>query len=168
MSPHLSKNLKKSIKKKGVIERKWEKSYFHQTKNKKEKRKKFLAKRVDSLELKQGPPRRNKHRAHHTPILTSPVIIRSSFEVPRSRVLRASSTQRTIFSCVWVGKEMASAVTGGGGGTAQKRRESTVTREGDQLVITPLGAGNEVGRSCVHMTYRGKTILVNLLILVFV
>ncbi|XP_039122853.1 cleavage and polyadenylation specificity factor subunit 3-I [Dioscorea cayenensis subsp. rotundata] len=54
---------------------------------------------------------------------------------------------------------MASAVTGGGGGTAQKRRESTVTREGDQLVITPLGAGNEVGRSCVHMTYRGKTIL---------
>ena len=92
------------------------------------------------------------------------MIIRNSFEVPRSRVLRASSTQSTSFSRVRVSKEMASAVTGGGGGTAQKRRDSTVTREGDQLVITPLGAGNEVGRSCVHMTYRGKTILVNLLI----
>ncbi|KAJ0970945.1 hypothetical protein J5N97_018904 [Dioscorea zingiberensis] len=54
---------------------------------------------------------------------------------------------------------MASVVTGGGGGTASKRRESTVTREGDQLVITPLGAGNEVGRSCVYMTYKGKTVL---------
>ncbi|GAB4848124.1 Cleavage and polyadenylation specificity factor subunit 3-I [Ancistrocladus abbreviatus] len=32
-------------------------------------------------------------------------------------------------------------------------------REGDQLVITPLGAGNEVGRSCVYMSYKGKNIL---------
>ncbi|KAJ4961905.1 hypothetical protein NE237_021815 [Protea cynaroides] len=40
-----------------------------------------------------------------------------------------------------------------------KRRESSVTREGDQLIITPLGAGNEVGRSCVYMSYKGKTVL---------
>lgn len=40
-----------------------------------------------------------------------------------------------------------------------KRRDTSVTREGDQLVITPLGAGNEVGRSCVYMSYKGKTIL---------
>ncbi|XP_077238505.1 cleavage and polyadenylation specificity factor subunit 3-I-like [Tasmannia lanceolata] len=40
-----------------------------------------------------------------------------------------------------------------------KRRDSTVTREGDQLIITPLGAGNEVGRSCVYMSYKGKTVL---------
>lgn len=37
---------------------------------------------------------------------------------------------------------------------------TTATREGDQLVITPLGAGNEVGRSCVHMSFKGKTVLV--------
>ncbi|KAK9144101.1 hypothetical protein Sjap_004004 [Stephania japonica] len=41
-----------------------------------------------------------------------------------------------------------------------KRRDSTVTREvGDQLIITPLGAGNEVGRSCVYMSYKAKTVL---------
>ncbi|XP_043695287.1 cleavage and polyadenylation specificity factor subunit 3-I [Telopea speciosissima] len=40
-----------------------------------------------------------------------------------------------------------------------KRRESSVIREGDQLIITPLGAGNEVGRSCVYMSFKGKTVL---------
>ncbi|KAF5444061.1 hypothetical protein F2P56_036565 [Juglans regia] len=40
-----------------------------------------------------------------------------------------------------------------------KRRDSSVTREDDQLIITPLGAGNEVGRSCVYMSYKGKTVL---------
>ncbi|KAL5789664.1 hypothetical protein ACOSQ2_004552 [Xanthoceras sorbifolium] len=41
-----------------------------------------------------------------------------------------------------------------------KRRDAPpVSREGDQLTITPLGAGNEVGRSCVYMSYKGKTIL---------
>ncbi|XP_047333721.1 cleavage and polyadenylation specificity factor subunit 3-I [Impatiens glandulifera] len=40
-----------------------------------------------------------------------------------------------------------------------KRINSTATREGDQLIITPLGAGSEVGRSCVYMTYKGKTVL---------
>ncbi|GMQ01895.1 hypothetical protein CsSME_00048357 [Camellia sinensis var. sinensis] len=40
-----------------------------------------------------------------------------------------------------------------------KKRDSSGTREGDQLIITPLGAGNEVGRSCVYMSYKGKTVL---------
>lgn len=41
-----------------------------------------------------------------------------------------------------------------------KRRDAPSNREGDQLTITPLGAGNEVGRSCVYMSYKGKIILV--------
>lgn len=41
-----------------------------------------------------------------------------------------------------------------------KKRESSATREEDQLIITPLGAGNEVGRSCVYMSYKGKIVLV--------
>jgi len=42
-----------------------------------------------------------------------------------------------------------------------KRRDAPVTREGgDQLTLTPLGAGNEVGRSCVYMSFKGKTVLV--------
>ncbi|KAH9320735.1 hypothetical protein KI387_015374, partial [Taxus chinensis] len=40
-----------------------------------------------------------------------------------------------------------------------KRKESMVIREGDQLIVTPLGAGSEVGRSCVYMTYKNKTVL---------
>ncbi|WOK99752.1 cleavage and polyadenylation specificity factor subunit 3-I [Canna indica] len=55
---------------------------------------------------------------------------------------------------------MASAMTGQG--SSLKRRDSTVAsagREGDKLIINPLGAGNEVGRSCVYMSYRGKTVL---------
>lgn len=42
-----------------------------------------------------------------------------------------------------------------------KRREQPMSRDGDQLIITPLGAGNEVGRSCVYMSFRGKTVLVS-------
>jgi len=41
-----------------------------------------------------------------------------------------------------------------------KRPNPGVNRDGDKLVITPLGAGNEVGRSCVFMTFKGKTIMV--------
>lgn len=43
-----------------------------------------------------------------------------------------------------------------------KRREQQITRDGDQLIVTPLGAGSEVGRSCVYMSFRGKNILVSL------
>lgn len=41
-----------------------------------------------------------------------------------------------------------------------KRRDSMPTRESDLLTITPLGAGSEVGRSCVYMTFKGKTVMV--------
>ncbi|KAJ6421729.1 hypothetical protein OIU84_029003 [Salix udensis] len=40
-----------------------------------------------------------------------------------------------------------------------KRRDAPVTRGGDQLTLIPLGAGNEVGRSCVYMSFKGKTVL---------
>ncbi|XP_042424103.1 cleavage and polyadenylation specificity factor subunit 3-I-like [Zingiber officinale] len=59
---------------------------------------------------------------------------------------------------------MASSVTGLG--SVLKRKDSmpsatatATAREDDQLIITPLGAGNEVGRSCVFMSYRGKNVL---------
>ncbi|PWA93038.1 Beta-Casp domain-containing protein [Artemisia annua] len=40
-----------------------------------------------------------------------------------------------------------------------KRRDSSLSRESDVMTITPLGAGSEVGRSCVFMTFKGKTIM---------
>ncbi|XP_011087720.1 cleavage and polyadenylation specificity factor subunit 3-I [Sesamum indicum] len=39
------------------------------------------------------------------------------------------------------------------------KRTSSTSSEGDELIITPLGAGNEVGRSCVYMSYKGKTVM---------
>lgn len=42
-----------------------------------------------------------------------------------------------------------------------KRKDPAALGEGDKLEVTPLGAGNEVGRSCVYMTYKGKTVLVS-------
>ncbi|KAF0906203.1 hypothetical protein E2562_009220 [Oryza meyeriana var. granulata] len=50
---------------------------------------------------------------------------------------------------------MASAPSAGPAG----KRQASGGREGDQLVITPLGAGNEVGRSCVYMSFKGRTVL---------
>lgn len=41
------------------------------------------------------------------------------------------------------------------------KRPASSGREGDQMIITPLGAGSEVGRSCVHMTFKGRTVLVS-------
>ncbi|VFQ96296.1 unnamed protein product [Cuscuta campestris] len=43
--------------------------------------------------------------------------------------------------------------------SSAKRPNSAITREADRLIITPLGAGSEVGRSCVYMSYKGKTVL---------
>jgi cleavage and polyadenylation specificity factor subunit 3 len=39
--------------------------------------------------------------------------------------------------------------------------EIPITDENDLLKITPLGAGNEVGRSSILLEYKGKTILVS-------
>ena len=33
---------------------------------------------------------------------------------------------------------------------------------GDLMELTPLGAGQEVGRSCLYLTFKGKTIMVRL------
>ncbi|KAE9591904.1 hypothetical protein Lal_00039064 [Lupinus albus] len=46
--------------------------------------------------------------------------------------------------------------------TTVKRSMSTKAlkeEEDEQLIVTPLGAGNEVGRSCVYMSYKSKTVL---------
>lgn len=44
---------------------------------------------------------------------------------------------------------------------ATPKRKGT---DDDILEVMPLGAGNEVGRSCVLMKYKGKTIMVFLLL----
>jgi hypothetical protein len=31
---------------------------------------------------------------------------------------------------------------------------------GDLMELTPLGAGQEVGRSCLYLTFKGKTVMV--------
>mmetsp|Transcript_19315 Transcript_19315/g.56147 ORF Transcript_19315/g.56147 Transcript_19315/m.56147 type:complete len:693 (+) Transcript_19315:149-2227(+) len=49
---------------------------------------------------------------------------------------------------------MAAATISAGGGTARK-----LEVDGDVLEITPLGAGNEVGRSCVVVRFRGKVVM---------
>jgi cleavage and polyadenylation specificity factor subunit 3 len=46
---------------------------------------------------------------------------------------------------------------------AQKRKPQTeaVADEQDLVKITPLGAGNEVGRSCIVLQYKGKNIMLD-------
>ncbi|RKP11217.1 beta-lactamase-like protein [Piptocephalis cylindrospora] len=39
--------------------------------------------------------------------------------------------------------------------------ELPVVNESDMVRITPLGAGNEVGRSCVLLQYKGKTVMLD-------
>eukprot|EP00842_Homolaphlyctis_polyrhiza_P005194 jgi/Hompol1/5676/HPOL_004648-RA len=43
----------------------------------------------------------------------------------------------------------------------RKASEVAVTDDGDILKLTPLGAGNEVGRSCILLEYKGKTIMLD-------
>jgi predicted metal-dependent RNase len=45
--------------------------------------------------------------------------------------------------------------------------EIPITDENDLLKITPLGSGNEVGRSSILLEYKGKTILVSFFFLFF-
>lgn len=66
--------------------------------------------------------------------------------------------QFSLFGLLWFLEALGMASTGQS--QSLKRRDAPVTREGDQLTLTPLGAGNEVGRSCVYMSYKGKTVLV--------
>jgi cleavage and polyadenylation specificity factor subunit 3 len=54
-------------------------------------------------------------------------------------------------------------MTHGGSLKRQASIELTPTDESDILKITALGAGNEVGRSCLLVQYKGKTVMVNLI-----
>lgn len=38
--------------------------------------------------------------------------------------------------------------------------EIPITSETDTLKLTPLGGGNEVGRSCIVLEYKDKTVMV--------
>ena len=46
-------------------------------------------------------------------------------------------------------------------GTAKRRATNVPPEESDQLVIKPLGAGQEVGRSCIMLEYKGKKIMLD-------
>lgn len=56
---------------------------------------------------------------------------------------------------------MAASAAAPSGAPPAAKRPASSGREGDQMVVTPLGAGSEVGRSCVHMTFKGRTVLVS-------
>lgn len=44
--------------------------------------------------------------------------------------------------------------------TQRTNFEIPINDENDVLQVTALGAGNEVGRSCIVIQYKGKTIMV--------
>lgn len=44
----------------------------------------------------------------------------------------------------------------------QTSQQNSTSSSGDSLEIMPIGAGNEVGRSCVILKYKGKVVMVNL------
>ena len=52
--------------------------------------------------------------------------------------------------------EVPTSAEAGGGGPAPAR-SGTV----DTLEVTPLGAGSEVGRSCILLSYKGKNVLLD-------
>ena len=49
--------------------------------------------------------------------------------------------------------------TSAAGAAASSSSSSSAARPEDQLRIEMLGAGNEVGRSCCVLTYKGKTVV---------
>ena len=46
-------------------------------------------------------------------------------------------------------------------GEKRKAEDIAAVEQSDILKLTPLGAGNEVGRSCILLEYKGKTILLD-------
>jgi cleavage and polyadenylation specificity factor subunit 3 len=42
----------------------------------------------------------------------------------------------------------------------KRKNEQLPAEESDQLIIRPLGAGQEVGRSCIMLEFKGKKIMV--------
>jgi cleavage and polyadenylation specificity factor subunit 3 len=53
--------------------------------------------------------------------------------------------------------EVPPPVDGGSGGPGPAAASSAV----DTLEVTPLGAGSEVGRSCILLSYKGKNVLLD-------
>jgi cleavage and polyadenylation specificity factor subunit 3 len=45
--------------------------------------------------------------------------------------------------------------------TTKRKAANVPPEESDQLVIRPLGAGQEVGRSCIMLEYKGKKIMLD-------
>lgn len=44
---------------------------------------------------------------------------------------------------------------------ATNKRKETMNDDSDKLIIRPLGAGQEVGRSCIYLEFKGKKILLD-------
>ncbi|CAF1672357.1 unnamed protein product [Adineta ricciae] len=44
---------------------------------------------------------------------------------------------------------------------ASNKRKDIIQDDSDKLVIRPLGAGQEVGRSCIYLEFKGKKILLD-------
>ena len=49
---------------------------------------------------------------------------------------------------------------GSAAGLGKRKAEVTLEGEGDILEIMPIGAGSEVGRSCILLKFKGKHIMV--------
>ena len=45
--------------------------------------------------------------------------------------------------------------------SSRKRPAEEMIVEEDKLIIQPLGAGQEVGRSCIYLKYKGRKILLD-------
>ncbi|CAF4597481.1 unnamed protein product [Rotaria socialis] len=41
------------------------------------------------------------------------------------------------------------------------KRKEAISDDSDKLIIRPLGAGQEVGRSCIYLEFKGKKILLD-------
>lgn len=48
-----------------------------------------------------------------------------------------------------------------GASLGKRKAEITLDEEGDILEIMPIGAGSEVGRSCILLKFKGKHIMVH-------
>ncbi|ELR16902.1 putative cleavage and polyadenylation specificity factor, putative [Acanthamoeba castellanii str. Neff] len=49
----------------------------------------------------------------------------------------------------------------GSAGLGKRKAEVTLEEEGDILEIMPIGAGSEVGRSCILLKFKGKHIMLD-------